>query len=301
MIEAKIVLDSVNPQGSRITSWLLTYPRFIHSEFMTHRVFSRNSASSRAIPPKTLLEMVRSNPAMFEQVGRANKGMQANEIPSERDLDEFKEAWLDLRDRAYALVMEFSSSIAKQVVNRAIEPWMHMTVLATATDHNNFFGLRAHHAADPNFQVLAYRMLDKYLKSTPQRLEWGEWHLPGIDPVGAKMITIEEQLVICTALACRASYSSFEKGIDPDDAQRIHDQGVKNGHWSPFEHPAQAINEKENMGKFWSYPWSNFDTYAHGTCTKSGWGQYRKLFPQESAPYCDLRDVLANKPDWIKL
>ena len=40
----------------------LTYPRYIHSEFMTHRVFSRNASSSRAIPVKRMIEQVRNNP-----------------------------------------------------------------------------------------------------------------------------------------------------------------------------------------------------------------------------------------------
>ena len=57
-IEAKIIADSINPQGDRIITYLLTYPHFIHSELMTHRMFSRNSASSRAIPLKKMIKMV---------------------------------------------------------------------------------------------------------------------------------------------------------------------------------------------------------------------------------------------------
>ena len=61
-IEAKIVADSINKQGDRITTFLLTYPRFIHSELMTHRMFSRNSASSRAIPFEKMVKDVLENP-----------------------------------------------------------------------------------------------------------------------------------------------------------------------------------------------------------------------------------------------
>ncbi len=66
MIKAKIILDSENQGGDRLTTWILTYPRFIHSELMTHRMFSRNAASSRAIPVKRMMEQIVNNPAVPE-------------------------------------------------------------------------------------------------------------------------------------------------------------------------------------------------------------------------------------------
>ena len=52
---ARILLDSLSPSGARLTTMEVRYPRFIHSEMMTHRVFSRNAASSRAIPIKKMI------------------------------------------------------------------------------------------------------------------------------------------------------------------------------------------------------------------------------------------------------
>lgn len=302
MIEAKIILDSVNPAGSRLTTWLLTYPRFIHSEFMTHRQFSRNAASSRAIPIAKMMEAVRENPAEFEYYGANQKGMQAEQ---QLELEERAACELEierLKGNALSTVFNLDEiGLHKQNTNRYLEPWMHMTVLATATDHSNFFKLRAHPAAQPEFQVLAYRMLSAYLASTPYPLEWEEWHLPGVDLDAADSFSISQKLKICVALACRASYSAFEDGISHDDAERIHDRGVEFGHWSPFEHAAQAIDD-EKPGRFLSYPWSNFDYPGDGG--PSGWGQYRKLFETECAKRStpeQLTAILDARPEWVKV
>jgi hypothetical protein len=288
MIESQIVLDSINPAGNRLTTWMLTYPRFIHSEIMTHRSASRNSASSRAIPSEKLIADIIDNPTCFEQVGRKNKGMQAQEICTPEQYQKFHNDWFTLCTEAIEFADKWSKSVAKQVVNRALEPWMHMTVIFTMCSHKNFFRLRAHPAAQPEFQVLAYGMLDKYLKSTPQELPWGEWHLPGLDEKAADMMNIRDKLKIVTALACRASYSAFKDGIGIDDAIRIHDRGVEMRHWSPFEHPALATPR---------HALSNFD--EDGIC--SGWAQYRKNFPNEGSQDADLNEVMATKPDWIVL
>ena len=49
-IKAVIAADSINVKGKRITTFIVTMPRIVLAELNTHRVFSRNSASSRAIP-----------------------------------------------------------------------------------------------------------------------------------------------------------------------------------------------------------------------------------------------------------
>jgi thymidylate synthase ThyX len=309
MIEAKIILDSINPAGKRLTTWLLTYPRFIHSEFMTHRIFSRNAASSRAIPISKQMDQVFRNHATFEFWGKNQKGMQAMEELDEDDKAHIKEIWkaasMSATDWARTLDLQGAH---KQIANRVLEPFVHMTVLATATDHSNFFKLRAHPAAQPEFQVLAYRMLSEYIRSQPQQLQWGEWHLPGVDLDAADAFSIEQKLKLCVALACRASYSAFEEPLAFDDANRIHDRGVEFGHWSPFEHPAQAISPDDDatMGAFRCYPWSNFDFLAGspmGLCP-SGWGQYRKLFPSECARGFSneqFTEILNSRPAWVRV
>jgi hypothetical protein len=79
MYEAKIILDSVGPNAARLTTFELQYPRIVHAELMTHRVFSRNSASSRAIPTERLLERIERDPVLPVWWGKNQSGMQARE------------------------------------------------------------------------------------------------------------------------------------------------------------------------------------------------------------------------------
>lgn len=287
-ISAKIIADSINPYGSRLTTWILKYPRFIHSEFMTHRVFSRNAASSRAIPIKKMLDAVREDPAFPEVWGLNQKGMQALNSMDEELSSKARQGWLAARDSALDLARNLESlGCHKQIVNRLVEPWMYITVLATASEHDNVFALRAHKDAEPAFQVLAYNMVDRYLKSVPQKLSVGEWHIPFGDkmPDGASN---ELKLKISVARAARLSYLTFDGKMDVESDLRIFEQLKDAGHWSPFEHAAQAAywdpNDEEFLG-------GNFD---------NTWIQYRKLFKEESS-YVDLKKLLADKPSWIKL
>jgi thymidylate synthase ThyX len=303
MINAKILLDSVSSRGSRITTWVLTYPRFIHAEFMTHRVFSRNASSSRAIPVKKMLEDVKSNPAMPVFWGKNQAGMQAaeeldNTLKARRmvsqglgelyigdltDLEYAKAIWLEGRNKAVKVVEKLTElGLHKQVANRMLEPWMHITVLATATEHENFFSLRAHKDAQPEFQNLAYQMLDLYQKSEPKVLMTDEWHVPFGDKIDNDRffevyasragelstsnpeLVKEMELMICSARCARISYLNFE-GKDDYEADLVLAERLRaSGHWSPFEHCAQALDTLDWSGNF------------------KGWKQYRKFFNQEN-------------------
>lgn len=141
-INAQIVADSLSPQGNRITSFILTYPRFIHSELMTHRMFSRNSASSRAIPFEKMLKMVEEDPFYPIAWQEEHKGMQGNRYLT--DLGGYlKGAWLLSKDSAINQAKLLSSmNLTKQLCNRILEPFMWHTVLVTATEYENFFDLR---------------------------------------------------------------------------------------------------------------------------------------------------------------
>lgn len=156
-ISAKIVADSISPQGHRITSFILTYPRFIHGELMTHRMFSRNSASSRAIPFKKMVEMVKTDPFIPIAWQKDHSGMQGTEYFTDSELacPEFKEeipdtsiehftqVWLTGRDNALNTANYLNQSgVTKQLCNRLLEPFMWHTVLVTATEFDNFFELR---------------------------------------------------------------------------------------------------------------------------------------------------------------
>lgn len=150
-ISAQIVADSINPQGDRITTFLLTYPRFIHGELMTHRVFSRNSASSRAIPFEKMVKMVEEDPFIPIAWQKDHKGMQGNEyITDETDIELNKKAWLSAKGNAISSAKYLNhgvkegrdNGVTKQLCNRLLEPFMWHTTLCTFTESENFFNLR---------------------------------------------------------------------------------------------------------------------------------------------------------------
>lgn len=188
-ISAKIIADSINPQGHRITSFILTYPRMIHGELMTHRVFSRNSASSRAIPFKKMMEMVEKDPFIPIAWQKDHKGMQGTEYFTKSDLaaEEFKEeipdtviehltqVWLTARDNAVRDAKYANEiGLTKQLCNRLLEPFMWHTVLVTATEFDNFFELRC-----PKYQTPVSRSVEPQkswkdlteVHSNPENLE----------------------------------------------------------------------------------------------------------------------------------
>ena len=306
MITAKILLDSVNPTGNRITTWILTYPRFFHSEVMTHRVFSRNASSSRAIPVKKMIDDVKYNPAMPIFWGKNQAGMQAKEELDDINKDKkifispvgnsvdpcvlmvtTKRAaqyeWLAARDSAVKHAEKMLElGLHKQIANRILEPFMHITVLVTATDHENFLSLRAHEDTQPEFQDIAYKMLALYQSNVPNKLKEGEWHIPFGDKIeDARLnqlidkINREQQFTptwhdemykikIATARCARVSYLNFEGKDDYTKDIELHDILKNSGHWSPFEHCAMALDKPEQSGNF------------------VGWKQYRKMFNGEN-------------------
>ena len=71
-IEAKIVADSIYKQGQRLTTFTVVFPRFILAELNTHRMLSRNSASSRARPFQAMLNDVRKDPFVPIRGSRTN-------------------------------------------------------------------------------------------------------------------------------------------------------------------------------------------------------------------------------------
>lgn len=245
----KIILDSITREGIRVTTFQLRYPRLIHSEFMTHRLFSRNASSSRAIPVERLIQDVIDDTAMPSKWGRNKPGMQAGEdwsAPIYVDYfddhgngdilnitEEFspEEAWLFARDRAVEVARAFAKSeYHKQVVNRLLEPFSHINVVVTSTDYNNFFALRYHADADPTIKELAEAMYAAYSSSEPFVLMDGCWHLPYVTvndknkvalmyPLSLENITdnvfastkyIETLIKISVARCARVSYKTHD-------------------------------------------------------------------------------------------
>ena len=184
-ISALVVADSISPAGVRITTMQLRYPRFIHAELMTHRVFSRNASSSRAVPVKRVIEALKEDTAMPLHWGKNQTGMQAREewnapvhLPGGWTATSTA-AWNVARDRAIEVAEAFDAAgYHKQIVNRLLEPFSHINVLVTSTYWANWDALRAHPDAQPEIQMLAQAMIQARAKSKPKLLHPGEWHLP---------------------------------------------------------------------------------------------------------------------------
>ena len=250
-IEAKIIADSISEQGKRIVTMQLTYPRFIHSEFMTHRVFSRNASSSRAIPVAKMIAQVATDPAMPVHWGKNQAGMQADEQLAGTDLAIAQNLWRDAAHNAAALAKQMNDlGLHKQVANRILEPFQHIHVVVTATEWDNFFELRAHKDAQPEIQLLAVRMLAAMGESKPTRLLHGEWHLPYV--LEAELSDIlwrglsaeagwELARKISAARCCRVSYLKHDghpSTIEEDLKLCDRLVGAEPLHASPFEHQA---------------------------------------------------------------
>jgi len=149
-IEAQIVADSISPQGHRITSFLLTFPRFILAELNTHRLFSRNSASSRAIPFEKMVKMVKEDPFIPIAWQKDHKGMQGTEYLTEEEATTAEVRWIAASHNAITSAKMLNNNyfgvqrplVTKQLCNRLLEPFQWHTTLVTATEFENFFELR---------------------------------------------------------------------------------------------------------------------------------------------------------------
>ena len=269
MIEAKIVADSIGPSGVRLTTYVLTYPRFIHSEFMTHRVFSRNASSSRAIPVLKQIQMVIDNPAIPLAFTKNQKGMQGGEALSGDEHDAAVKAWLEARDEAVKSARHLAAlEVHKQYANRILEPFAHITVVCTGTEFNNFFALRCHPAAQPEICELANKMYDLYQTNTPRSLINGMWHLPFSGGPNWSENT-ELECIKCSVARCaRVSYLNHE-GNHPTLKQdlELYERllGSVPIHASPAEHQAMAIGDANVISG-----------------NLRGWIQYRKTLQNEN-------------------
>lgn len=249
--KAKILKDSVNIAGCRLTTFELTYPRFIHSEFMTHRMFSRNSASSRAIPINTMIQNVLDEPVIPIYWGKAQPGMQAGEQIDDTMIAGCIKDWLEARNAAVETARKLAlRGLHKQIPNRLLEPWMWITVIASTTSTEHFFRLRCHKAAEPHMQKLAEMMRDVFQVSKPTLLQPGEWHLPLTGFPGDELLC-QDALIKCSVGRCaRVSYLTHEGKRDPEKDVELYRELEGNGHWSPFEHAAVATNNRLYAGNF---------------------------------------------------
>jgi thymidylate synthase ThyX len=278
-ITAKMIADSVGPSGVRLCTMQLKYPRFIHAEFMTHRVFSRNASSSRAIPVEKMLSENCDAAPIHYGMNQSGMQAQAKEAP-----EIGRPIWSQARNWAKEAALHMAGKgIHKQVVNRLTEPFQHINVIVSATEWENFFKLRLHPDAQPEIQELARVMKEAMLESTPHTLFDGQFHLPYItmDQYRSALprdMYIEEAIKCSVARCARVSYLNHDQ-TEPDIKKDIglYNRLLSSGHMSPFEHVATPFSGKiepitkiagathqDKLGYVWS---GNFRE----------WAQYRQL------------------------
>jgi len=282
-IEAKIVADSrCLISGNRITTMQLRYPRIIHAEVMTHRVFSRNASSSRAVPVKKLIEEARTDPAMpvrfgANQPGMQDKGGHFDEVIEVyvggvgfRSMDP-DEAWRFAATQAADVAESFDEAgYHKQVCNRLLEPFTHINLVVTSTQWANFFALRCHEDADPTMRALADAMFEAREKSVPTALTRHDWHLPYITEWDRENLSTQQLLISSAARCARVSYNKHD-GTSPsiEDDLALYEKLVTSNlvHASPLEH--QAMPDPDGFSE---HLWGNFN----------GFIQFRKTISNEA-------------------
>lgn len=255
MISAKIILDSISQAGARITTMELVMPRIILAEFNTHRAFSRNSASSRAVSVEKKIREVEENPFVPIVWGLNEKGMQANTLADHEKAEEGKYQWLWARDKAVGAAQALHTrGFHKQLVNRLLEPFLWHTVLVTATEWENFFDQRCSPLAEPHMEMLANSMGTALILSVPQKVENGSWHLPFIEiskiTLGGIPLysSLKETLLVSAARCARVSYQRHGMETKWEDDLKIGNSllSANPPHWSPFEHQAMAYTYENN-------------------------------------------------------
>ena len=263
MYNTKIVADSISPNGIRLTTFEWTYPLIIHAEVMTHRMFSRNVASNRAIPVEKMIKAVTENPFIPERFPRNKAGMQNEEWLEGQEAEDAKVQWLIARDRAVEQAETLRGlNVHKQITNRILGAFLWTTAVVTATDYNNFFGLRRHEMAQPEIQKVAYPAYDQYHSSEPVFVDYGDWHLPYVSAKEKEEFG-EDAIYISDGRCARISYLSHGEDNVPEKDIELAVKLSGNGHWSPFEHPATPLKDGGYCGNL------------------RGWMQHRKFFVGE--------------------
>lgn len=289
--EAKVLADSLSPAGVRLLTVQVTFPRFILAEVNTHRVFSRNSASSRAIPPEDLIKKVMDDPFIPETFNSRVKGMGVGAALREDDYRLAVQEWLSARDAAVEAARGLlMADVDKSRVNRLLEPFMWHTAIISSTEWDNFFALRSPEGDEPDikfpaqleFQKTAIAMRTVMRASEPQELQPGEWHLPLVSEEEKAEYNDNRDLgqyylpMVSSGRCARVSYDTHENYEQPTASFARAARLEQNGHLSPHEHPATPPVPGEEL-KF------------HGNFR--GWFQLRGMvdFEENRVGYLDGR------------
>ena len=260
-IKAKIIADSINWSGERLTTFELEYPRFIHAEIMTHRVFSRNAQSSRAVPVSKTIEVNKRyvKPLVW---GKNKAGMSSTEGLTGVKKLLANVVWNTAAKASFGFSAILSKlGLHKQWSNRLTEWCSLIKVVITSTEWENFLWLRTDaDAAQPEIVALARKIENEFKNSTPVLLKKGEWHLPYIKLVDGKYYTqdmsfqlsLHDAKMVSVSACAQASYRKLD--LTPETAIRVNGRLLNDGkpHMSPFEHQGTPIDEEGDSFEWFS-------------------------------------------------
>ena len=254
------------------------YKNFVANGIVVH--------NSRAMPSITTIKRVLDNMEMPYYWGKNQPGMKARSELSNTRKKLAKVVWKTSGYfQCFFCYLLNKIGLHKQHANRIIEPYVTMRIVCTATDWKNFFYLRNHPDAQPEFEMLAALMQMRMNESTPRKLNVGEWHIPFGDKIDEKRLSdlvipdefdcssetmckilTESKIKVAVARCARVSYYNFEGKDDYNSDFRLYRDLVEANpkHLSPTEHVAQCLEDNRRVGNF------------------KGWKQYRKFILGEN-------------------
>lgn len=315
-IKATVLAHSISEAGNEIITYELEYPRIILAELNTHRMLSKNSFSSRAVPFDKMVKQLNGRPVRFgaNQAGMQDKGEHNQLIGTYCGNNYYAhtaaEVWEIAKQDAIRWADMFKDAgYHKQIYNRLLEPWQMMKTVLSGTELDNFFWLRNHEAADPTFAELARVMYEAKQQSKPELLKAGEWHTPYVDKdetgscviydLEGNPIYISKEEAIKVSCARCAAVSYRNEGYDLSKSIEVYDRlvGSDRKHASAFEHCATPIQAgiSQHCGRgakllndsMFAQSWEKGITHvdrdgALWSGNFKGWIQYRKLIPGEN-------------------
>jgi hypothetical protein len=265
MYKCKIVADSIGPAKIRLVTFEITYPLFVHAEFLRHRILSRSGdeialedfshsvASNRAIPTNRILSAVIADPVTPVWWGRNQAGMSAREELTGWRLRAAKKVWrlACLSGVIFAWLLG-KIGLHKQLANRRMTPDQWVTQLVTGTDWDNFFALRCHPDAQPEIRIIAEMMRESLGLSKPEVLEVGGWHLPLVEikdmhELWPQTVMVERDACLISASRCARFSLLSEKRLPVLEEIGKAEKLIIAGHMSPFEHQAQALENDQRI------------------------------------------------------
>jgi len=282
--EVKVLADSLSPDGVRLTTLQCRYPRFIHSEMLRHRMFSHSVASSRAIPTEKQIARVREDPFVPATFNKRVKGMGVGEAMDTDAQSTCRHAWIAASKAAanHAEILN-DLGIDKSRANRLLEPFIWVDDIITATEWDNFFALRDHPAAQPEFQTLAKMMREALAFNDPLHVNYGEWHLPLVSdfPWDSFDGDWDKWKRISASRCARISFDTHEQYEPHERSLERAAMLIDSGHLSPFEHVARPIIDIDEGAAVSGHDPSGGGRQHMFFGNFRGWFQFRKEFLHE--------------------